>query len=65
MLGGAGIRSISEESGVDKECGSGSLSSEGLGCIGTEGGKRFVGWCWMPSGCSCLPTIRVEHVGIM
>ena len=27
----------SEESGVDTECGSGSPSSEGQGCIGTEG----------------------------
>ena len=51
MLGGAGIPSISEESGVDTECGSGSPSSEGLGCIGTEGCKRSVG---SPHGARCL-----------
>ena len=43
MLGGAGIPSISEESGVDMEFGSGSPSSEGRGCIETEGGKQSVG----------------------
>ena len=67
MLEGAGIPSISEESGVDTECGSGSPSSEGPGCIGTEGAKRSVGSLHgaMPSGYSCLPTFWVAYVGIM
>ena len=50
MLGGAGIPSISEESGVDMEYGSGSPSSEGPGYIGKEDGKQSIGsphdaWC--------------------
>ena len=66
MLGEAGIPPISEESGVDTECGYGSPSSEGPGCI-TDGGKRSVGSPHgaVPRRFSHCPTTHVAYVGIM